>query len=68
MWRRQHIIYICGGRIDNFWGHSLHRMVFLLSHIARTIGVENIGHPHLELTRFPHHLNIPLDGVRGRGK
>jgi hypothetical protein len=43
-------------RSDSFWGHSLHRVVFPLRHIARTMGVENIGH-----LRFrPAHFLGPL--------
>jgi hypothetical protein len=44
--------YICGVRINDFWGYSLHRVVFPLCHIARTMGMENIGHPRFRLSHF----------------
>jgi len=41
---------------DSFWGHSLYRMVPPLRHIARTMGVENIGHLRF---RHAHFLDPP---------
>ena len=40
--RRSYVLHI-----HSFWGHSLHRMVFPVRFIARTMDVENIGHSHL---------------------
>ena len=43
-------------RSNSFRGYSLHPLVFPLRHIARTMGVENIGHPRFKPTHlFPRH-------------
>jgi len=49
-------ISICDVRSDSFRGHSLHRVVFPLRHIARTMDVENTGHPRFRRAHlFCHH-------------
>ena len=49
-----------GMRSDSFWSHSLHRVVLPLRHIARTMGVENIGHPRFRPAHFLHPRRIAL--------
>jgi len=55
-------------RINSFWLYSLHRVVFPLCHVAKMMGVENIGHPYLRLTHFRYRLGAPFDGIRRQGE
>ena len=65
----KHIICIYDMRIYMFWGHSLHRVVFPLRHIARAMGVENIGHPRFRLAHFhPRLLVLRLSIPSGDGQ